>query len=162
MVGPAVAKMVSIGTGVLSIGTILGCICLPVFAERWGRKLTVALYFAGMMVTIPLAFGWAFYRDNGLSTFITILFFMGFSGGSFAAFTLWLPEQYDTRVRATAFAFATSVGRFVGAGVNFLLAGLVLRMGTLGTPVAFTAIAFGVGILIIPFAVETTGQRLPD
>jgi MFS family permease len=162
IVGPAAAKRVSIGTGVLSIGTILGCICLPVFAERWGRRLTVAMYFAGMMITIPLAFGWAFYRDNGLSAFITILFFMGFSGGSFAAFTLWLPEQYETRVRATAFAFTTSVGRFVGAGVNFLLGGLVLRMGTLGTPVALTAIAFGVGILILPLAIETTGQRLPD
>ena len=114
-----------------------------------------------MMVTIPLAFGWAFYLDNGLTPFITILFFMGFAGGSFAAFSLWLPEQYDTRVRATAFAFSTSVGRFVGAGVNFLLGGLVLRMGTLGTPVALTAIAFGIGILIIPFALETTGQTLP-
>lgn len=162
MAAPAAAKMVSLGTGVLSIGTILGCLCLPPLAERLGRKLTVALYFAGMMVTIPLAFGWAFYLDNGLYPFITILFFMGFAGGSFAAFSLWLPEQYDTRVRATAFAFATSVGRFVGAGVNFLLGGLVLRMGTLGTPVALTAIAFGVGILIIPLAVETTGQRLPD
>jgi MFS family permease len=154
--------MVSIGTGVLSIGTILGCICLPILAERWGRKLTVALYFAGMMITIPLAFGWAFYLDNGLVPFITILFFMGFAGGSFAAFSLWLPEQYDTRVRATAFAFATSVGRFVGAGVNFLLGSMVLRMGTLGTPVALTAIAFGVGILIIPLAIETTGQALPE
>jgi MFS family permease len=162
MTAPAAAKMVSLGTGVLSIGTILGCLCLPLIAERFGRKLTVALYFAGMMVTIPLAFGWAFYLDNGLYPFIAILFFMGFAGGSFAAFSLWLPEQYDTRVRATAFAFATSVGRFVGAGVNFLLGGLVLRMGTLGTPVALTALAFGVGILIIPFAVETTGQRLPD
>lgn len=162
MAAPAAAKMVSLGTGVLSIGTILGCLCLPPLAERLGRKLTVALYFAGMMVTIPLAFGWAFYLDHGLYPFITILFFMGFAGGSFAAFSLWLPEQYDTRVRATAFAFATSVGRFVGAGVNFLLGGLVLRMGTLGTPVALTAIAFGVGILIIPLAVETTGQRLPD
>ena len=35
-------------------------------------------------------------------------------------------------------------------------------MGTLGTPVALTAIAFGIGILIIPFAVETTGQALPE
>ena len=35
-------------------------------------------------------------------------------------------------------------------------------MGTLGTPVALTAIAFGIGILIIPFAVETTGQPLPE
>jgi hypothetical protein len=54
------------------------------------------------------------------------------------------------RVRATAFAFATSVGRFIGAGVNFLLAGMVLRMGTLGVPVALTAVAFGFGLLIIP------------
>lgn len=162
MSAQAAAKMVSVGTAVLSLGTILGCICLPVFAERWGRKRTLALYFAGMMVTIPLAFGWAFYLEDGLATFITILFFMGFSGGSFAVFTLWLPEQYDTRVRATAFAFTTSVGRFVGAGVNFLLGGMVLRMGTLGIPVALTAIAFGVGILVIPFALETTGQRLPD
>ena len=162
IVGPAAARLVSLGTGVLSIGTILGCLCLPVFAEWWGRKPTVALYFAGMLVTIPLAFGWAFYLDNGLVTFIVILFFMGFAGGSFTGFSLWLPEQYDTRVRATAFAFSTSVGRFVGAGVNFLLASLVLRMGTLGTPVALTAIAFAIGIAIIPFAVETTGQALPE
>jgi nitrate/nitrite transporter NarK len=114
------------------------------------------------MITIPLAFGWAFYRDNGLVPFIVILFFMGFAGGSFAAFSLWLPEQYETRVRATAFAFATSVGRFVGAGVNFLLGGLVLRMGTLGVPVALTAVAFGIGILVVPLAIETTGQRLPE
>lgn len=160
--GPAAAKLVSLGTGVLSIGTILGCICLPVFAERWGRKLTVALYFAGMLVTIPLAFGWAFYLENGLTPFIVILFFMGFAGGNFTAFSLWLPEQYDTRVRATAFAFSTSVGRFVGAAVNFLLASLVLRMGTLGTPVALTAIAFAIGIAIVPFAIETTGQTLPE
>jgi MFS family permease len=162
MSAPAAAKMVSVGTGVLSIGTILGCICLPVFAERHGRKLTVAMYFAGMMVTIPLAFGWAFYLENGLWPFITILFFMGFAGGSFAAFSLWLPEQYDTRVRATAFAFTTSVGRFVGAGVNFALGALVLRMGSLGTPVALTAIAFGIGILVVPLAIETTGQQLPS
>src|SRR5215467_11484232 len=162
MTGSMPAKMVSLGTAVLSIGTILGCICLPPIAERIGRKGAVALYFAGMMVTIPLAFGWAFYLPNGLNAFITILFFIGFAGGSFAAFSLWLPEQYDTRVRATAFAFATSVGRFVGAGVNFLLGAMVLRMGTLGTPVALTAIAFALGILVIPLAIETTGQRLPD
>jgi len=162
MTGSMPAKMVSLGTAVLSVGTILGCICLPPIAERIGRKGAVALYFTGMMITIPLAFGWAFYLPNGLNAFITILFFMGFAGGSFAAFSLWLPEQYDTRVRATAFAFSTSVGRFVGAGVNFLLGAMVLRMGTLGTPVALTAIAFAIGLLIIPFAVETTGRTLPN
>jgi MFS family permease len=162
MSAPAAARMVSLGTAVLSIGTILGCLCLPILAERWGRRRTLALYFAGMMVTIPLAFGWAFYRPHGLAPFIVILFFMGFAGGNFAAFSLWLPEQYDTRVRATAFAFTTSVGRFVGAGVNFALAAAVLRAGSLGIPLALTSLAFGLGLLVIPFAVETRGQRLPE
>ena len=162
MSAPAAARMVSLATGVLSIGTILGCLSLPMLAERWGRRRTLALYFSGMMVTIPLAFGWAFYRTNGLVPFVLILFFMGFAGGNFAAFSLWLPEQYDTRVRATAFAFTTSVGRFVGAGVNFALAAAVLRAGSLGIPAALTGFAFGLGLLVIPFAMETRGQRLPE
>ena len=162
MSAPAAARMVSLATAVLSVGTILGCLCLPMLAEKWGRRRTLALYFGGMMVTIPLAFGWAFYQSHGLTLFIVILFFMGFAGGNFAAFSLWLPEQYDTRVRATAFAFTTSVGRFVGAGVNFALAAAVLRAGSLGIPVALTALAFGLGLLVIPFATETRGQRLPE
>ena len=159
---PGAARMVSLATGVLSIGTILGCLALPPVAERIGRKRTLAAYFTGMMVTIPLAFAWAFYLANGLVPFIVVLFVMGFAGGSFTVFSLWLPEQYDTRVRATAFAFATSVGRFLGAGVNFALGAFVLRMGTLGVPVAWTGAAFAIGILIIPFALETRGQRLPE
>jgi MFS family permease len=158
----AAVKIASAGTGVLSVGTILGCIVLPMLAESIGRKRTLALYFAGMAVTIPLAFGWAFYLPSGLAPFIAILFFLGFAGGNFAVFSLWLPEQYETRVRATAFAFATSVGRFVGAGVNFVVGALVLRMGTLGAPIALTAIPFALGLLIIPFALETRGERLPD
>jgi hypothetical protein len=34
-------------------------------------------------------------------------------------------------------------------------------MGTLGTPVALTAVAFALGLLVIPMAVETKGKRLP-
>lgn len=156
------ARLVSLATGVLSFGTILGCLALPPIAERIGRKRTLAAYFVGMMVTIPLAFAWAFYLENGLVPFIGVLFVMGFAGGNFTVFSLWLPEQYDTRVRATAFAFSTSVGRFLGAGVNFALGAFVLRMGTLGVPVAWTGAAFAIGLLIIPFAVETRGQRLPE
>lgn len=156
------AQMASIGTGILSIGTILGCLAVPLFAERFGRRTTLALYFTIMLVSIPLAFAWAFYLQQGLAPFIVVLFFLGFGGGNFAVFSLWLPEQYETRLRATAFAFCTSFGRFIGAGVNFLLGAAVAAMGTLGTPVAATAIAFALGLLIIPFALETKGQRLPD
>jgi MFS family permease len=164
MAPPDAAKMASYGTGLLSIGTILGCIAAPWLAERFGRRPTLALYFVGMMVMIVLAFGWAFYLPTGsaLPAFILALFFLGMFGGNFAIFSLWLPELFGTEARATAFAFCTSVGRFIGAGVNFALAAGVAAMGTLGTPIALTAIAFGVGLLIIPFAVETRGERLPD
>ena len=155
------AKIVSLATAVLSIGTILGCLALPALAERIGRRATLAIYFAIMLVTIPLAFGWAFYLSNGLVPFVALLFVLGFGGGNFAAFSLWLPEQYATRVRATAFAFATSVGRFIGAGVNFGLAALVASMHTIGIPVALTAVAFLVGIAIVPLAIETRGETLP-
>jgi hypothetical protein len=51
---------------------------------------------------------------------------------------------------------------FIAAGVNFGVGALVSRMGTLGKPVAFTAVALGIGLLMIPFAMETRGKVLPD
>jgi MFS family permease len=155
-------KMSSLGMGLLSLGTILGCLAAPLFAERIGRRIALASYFLGMAVCILLGFGWAFYLPHGLRPFIIVLMFLGFFGGNFAIFGLWLPEQYPTSVRATAFAFTTSFGRFLAAGINLALGALVVRMGTLGKPVALTAIAFGVGLLAIPFAMETKGATLPD
>jgi MFS family permease len=155
-------RMASLATGLLSIGTILGCLLVPYLAERIGRRATLAMYFVGMAICIWLSFGWAFYLTNGLAIFIAILFFLGFFGGNFATFSLWLPEQYGTAVRATAFAFTTSFGRLIGAGVNFMLASMIHSYGSLGIPVATTAVAFVAGLLIIPFALETKGERLPE
>ena len=159
--GKAIPQLVSAATAVLSIGTILGCLALPPLAEAIGRRRTLAIYFAIMFVAIPTAFGWAFYLKDGLVPFIGCLFVLGFGGGNFAVFSLWLPEQYETRVRATAFAFATSVGRFIGAGVNFGLGALVAYFGTVGTPVALTGLTFLIGLAILPLAIETKGERLP-
>jgi MFS family permease len=162
MDAPAAVRTASLATALLSIGTILGCLLVPYLAERIGRRATLAIYFVGMAICIWLSFGWAFYLADGLAIFITILFFLGFFGGNFATFSLWLPEQYGTAVRATAFAFTTSFGRLIGAGVNFMLASMIHSYGSLGIPVGSTAIAFVVGLLIIPFAIETKGQRLPQ
>ena len=162
MLRPDAVRTASFGMGLLSLGTILGCLAVPPLAERFGRKRTLTFYFLGMAICILLSFGWAFYLPSGLHPFIAVLFFLGFFGGNFAVFSLWLPEQYGTTVRATAFAFTTSFGRFIAAGVNFVIGAMVNQMGTLGKPVAFTAIAFGIGLLVIPFAAETRGKVLPD
>ena len=157
------ARLASYGTMLLSAGTILGCIALPTLAEALGRRLTLGLYFVIMCFSIAVGFGYVFYlASNALPWFMTMLFVLGVGGANFAMYTLWLPEQYSTECRASAFAFATSVGRFAGAGITFLVGAGVQAYHTIGTPVAFTSIAFVIGLLLLPFGEETKGQRLPD
>ncbi len=74
-----------------------------------------------MLFSISLGFGYAFYlRGRALAWFLVLLYVMGFGGANHTMYSLWLPEQYRTECRASAFGFTTSVGRFVGAVFTFL------------------------------------------
>ncbi len=152
-------RLASYGTMALSIGTILGCLVLPPMAESLGRRLTLALYFVVMFFSIAIGFGYVFYLPDALGPFMGVLFFLGVGGANFAMYTIWLPEQYTTECRASAFAFATSVGRFAGAGITFLVGAGVAYFHTIGTPVALTSTAFLIGLLLLPFGEETRGRR---
>ena len=160
--GAQITRLTSGATVLLSIATILGCVLVPLLAERFGRRLTLGMYFACMAIFIAVGFGYVFYlREHSLFWFFVCLFFLGLGGGNFALYTLWLPEQYATDCRASAFAFATSVGRFIAAGITFLVGAGVAYYQTLGTPIALTSLAFLSGILLLPFGVETKGKPLP-
>src|SRR5579859_1237175 len=159
---PQAAQLASRATMLVSFATILGCLAMPWFAERLGRRGALAVYFALMLVFIALSFGKLFYMgSSALPWFFVCLFFLGFGGANFAVYTLWLPEQYPSECRASAFAFATSFARFGGAGITFLVGAGVQRYGSLGMPVALTSLAFALGLLLIPFGAETRGQVLP-
>jgi MFS family permease len=160
--GADAAHLASYGTMVLSVGTILGCLVLPSLAERFGRRLTLGFYFLLMFFSVSVGFGHVFYlAAHALPWFFVVLFFLGVGGANFAMYTLWLPEQYSTDCRASAFAFATSVGRFAGAGITFLVGAGVSHFHTIGIPVALTSLAFVVGLALLPFGEETRGQALP-
>jgi MFS family permease len=157
----AAARFASYGTMVLSLGTIVGCLVLPPLADRFGRRATLGGYFLVMLLSIAIGFGYVFYLPHALAPFMAVLFALGVGGANFAMYTLWLPEQYSTECRASAFAFATSIGRFAGAGITFLVGAGVSYYHTIGTPVAFTSIAFAIGLLLLPFGQETKGKPLP-
>ena len=160
--GAPVTHLVSVATMLLSSATILGCIILPPIAEWLGRRATLGLYFLCMLLSIALGFGYVFYLPTGaMKLFFVCLLFLGLGGANFAMYTLWLPEQYPTECRGSAFAFATSFGRFLGAGFTFLVGAGVAHFHSIGTPVALTSLAFIVGLLLIPFGHETKGQTLP-
>jgi MFS family permease len=160
--GSQSARLASWAIMLLSAGTILGCLLVPTLAARVGRRGALGFFFILMFVCISLGFGYFFYLSHqALPWFMTCLFFLGIGGANFAVYTLWLPEQYRTECRGSAFAFATSIGRFLAAGITFLVGAGVARMHTIGTPVALTSIAFLVGLALLPLAEETKDKELP-
>lgn len=160
--GTTTTQLISLATMLLSVATIIGCIFLPPLAERLGRRATLGLYYVCMLLSIAVGFGYVFYLPhNALNLFFVCLFFLGVGGANFAMYTLWLPEQYPTEIRGSAFAFATSVGRFAGAAFTFLVGAGVAHFHTIGIPVALTAMAFVLGLFLLPFGYETKGKTLP-
>ncbi len=117
-----------------------------------------------MMAAIWLAFGYVFYLGaNALAWFMVCAFLPrpGLGGANFIVYSFWLPEQYGTECRASAFAFTTNLGRFAAAGFTFLVGAGIRHYQTMGTPVALTASAFVIGLLLLPLGVETKGKPLP-
>ena len=156
------ARIASRATMLLATGTIIGCLVMPTLAQRLGRRGAVAFFYALMAVSIAVSFGYAFYRpSNAIGWFIGCLFFVGVGGGSFAVYWMWISEQYRTECRGSALAFATSIGRFVAAAATFLVGIGIQRYGSIGVPVALTAIPFALGLLLLPIAMETRGKPLP-
>jgi hypothetical protein len=100
------------------------------------------------LLSIPLIF-----------VFLPIL---GLGGANFAVFTIWLPEQYPTRMRATAFAFTTTFSRWFAAAGTFLIGYGIHETGSLTIPLSATALVFVLGIGLVRAAPETRGGTLPD
>ena len=73
----------------------------------------------------------------------------------------WGARRISSEGRVSAFAFSTNIGRFVGAGISLALAEGIASYGSLGVPVAWTAVFFALSILLLPFGVETKGKGLP-
>jgi MFS family permease len=156
------ARLASYSTALLGIATVMGAVVVPLIADRLGRRVTLGIFYALMGLSIFIAFGRVFYMESGaLGWFLVCAFFLGLGGSNFIVYSFWLPEQYPTECRASAFAFTTNIGRFAAAVFTLLVGAGVRHFQTLGIPVAMTAAAFVIGILLLPFGVETKGQPLP-
>jgi MFS family permease len=157
------ARIASWGGGVLAIGTVIGCLCAPILAERYGRRVAMGLFMSLLTVTTAVSFGWAFFvmGPNALPIFFAMTLLLGLAGANFAMYTLWLPELFETSSRGSGMGFISSIGRFVGVGMVFLIAAGVNHFGNIGTPIALTSIILFLGLFLLPFTVETRGQPLP-
>jgi len=116
--------------------------------------------------TVPTAHrgkvaSWAVTTDHkriGILYIWTSLVFLLIAGGMAILFRIQLsqanahfigPERYNELIT------------FHGTAMVFLVGAAIQRYGSLGVPVAATAIVFVIGLVILPFAVETRGKALP-
>jgi len=131
-------------------------------ADWLGRRATLAIFYVIMMFAIWLAFARVFYmQQNAIPWFLVCSSLLGLGGANFIVYSFWLPEQYGSECRASAFAFITNLGRFAAAGFTFLVGAGIRHLQTFGIPVAMMALAFVVGLALVPFGEETKGKRLP-
>ncbi|MFB8273222.1 MFS transporter [Streptomyces sp. NPDC055955] len=156
----ATVRLASLSSMTVAAFTILGCFGVPRLAARLGRRGALASLFALMIVGIVGAYGWA-YPHHSIALLFAFLPVLGLGGASFAVFTIWLPEQYPTRMRATAFAFTTTFSRWVAAGGTFLIGYGIHATGSLTLPLTLTAAVFAIGMLLVRLAPETRSTALP-
>jgi MFS family permease len=152
--------LVAIGGSIIAAFTLVTCLLVPSLAQRFGRKRTLGALLALMAIGLPLVFLFAFKAGN-LGLFLALLVLLGIGGADFAIFSLWLPEVYPTHARAGGFAFVTTIGRFAGAGLTFAIGALNDAVG-LGTSLSLTAIFFVIGLVLLPFARDSSGKLAPE
>ncbi len=157
--GTAATWYVVLGGTTISAFTLLFCLLMPYMVARMGRKTTLTLFMVFMIVGLAVAFGYA-YNQKNLFEFLPLLILLGIGGADFSVFSLWVPEIYPTEARAGGFALITALGRYAGAGLVFVISALTVATGSLGTSLAYGAIIFVVGIVLLMFVHEDRNKEL--
>jgi len=152
----------TIATTSFNLGGLIGTLLTVPFAKRLGRRPMFTVYLAGSALALMATFGLPLPDEVRLYFY----FFIGLTVfGVFGSFTYYLPELFPTRLRATGSGFCYNIGRVVAAAGPYVV-GTVAAAGA-GEPSvilsALFAVAFVplVGLLCIPWVVETRGQTLP-
>ena len=157
--GTVATWYVVLGGTSISGFTLLFCLLMPYLVQRIGRKATLTMFMVFMIIGLLLAFGVA-YNANNLYMFLPLLILLGIGGADFSVFSLWVPEIYPTEARAGGFALITALGRYAGAGLVFVISALTVATGSLGTSLAYGALIFVVGIVLLMFVTEDRHKEL--
>jgi MFS family permease len=150
-------------TIVSHIGTLLGVFVVPWLCQIYGRRKIILAFF--LAAPIALLVGMANPTFQSLMIFMPMVNF--FAVGITAAFVLYFPELFPTRMRATGAGLAYNVGRLFYVPIPIITGALVDHFGGplkggVSVAVILTGSIYLLGIAAIPFAPETKGKPLPE
>jgi predicted MFS family arabinose efflux permease len=147
-------------------GGFLGLLSFAPLASWLGRRIAFMIYHVGALVFAPITFLATTSYTQALCLLPVMAFFVV---GMHAGYAIYFPELFPTRLRATGASFCFNLGRAIGAAILLVRGSFRTWLGqqygpNLGLRYAVVAMAslFLVGLVLLCFAPETRGQKLPD
>ena len=153
-----------------NLGAFFGMMFFTRVTEKLGRKKAFAgFFFCALLVTV-----FVFQNINSPNDILWMAPLMGFFQLSvFAGFSIYLPELFPTRLRATGVSFCYNVGRYLAAFGPLTLGALSTKLAKSAETTAakidafrdaasWMCLIFLLGIIVLPFLPETKGHPLPE
>ncbi|NUM56546.1 MAG: MFS transporter [Candidatus Hydrogenedentes bacterium] len=151
-------KFASYAIMIQNAGAFFGILTWAWFAQRIGRKPTFAVAFTACAIVVPLTFN----ISDSPAVVLCMVAIMGFFLTSlFGGYAVYFPELFPTRLRATGTGFCYNVARYISISGPWTFGILSAKLG-FGWSAALMSIVFLLGLLVLPFAPETRGKRLPS
>ena len=165
-----------------NVGAFAGMLAFTRITEKLGRKKAFAMFFIGSLFITVFVFQ-MMGKLNGQWDILWMAPLMGFFHLSvFAGFSIYLPELFPTRLRATGVSFCYNVGRYVAASGPLTLAYLaknladkaaikaaaanqsvaLAKIDAFRDAASWMCLIFLLGLIVLPFLPETKGKPLPE
>lgn len=175
-----------------NVGAFIGMLVFTRVAERLSRRRAFALFFTGSLLVTIFVYQ-MMGKISGRWDILWMAPLMGFFHLSvFAGFSIYLPELFPTRLRATGVSFCYNAGRYLAALGPLALGALVTGFGQRAqekavagaTPglaqdgldtlkaaakidafrdaASWMCLIFVLGLVVLPFLPETKGKPLPE
>ena len=152
------------GTALQDVGALLGMLTFTWIATRMGRKLAFGMAFLFCWVVVSSVF--MFLREPWHA--YVLLPLLGFATLSvFGGYSIYFPELYPTRLRASGTGFCYNVGRVLAALIIILKNPIRNAFENLGFDEPFRSVSlvlasvYLLGLVVLIWAPETKGKPLP-
>jgi MFS family permease len=156
-------QWVKTATNSFNLGGLIGTLMTIPASKVLGRKKMFFIYYVAAAASIMAAFG----LDLQPHTRLYMWFPIGLTVfGVFGSFTYYLPELFPTRLRGTGAGFTYNIGRLVAAAGPFLVGSIAASGANALDSAMYVLFWVGfvpvVGLLLMPFVIETRGKVLED
>jgi MFS family permease len=153
----------------IGIGATIGYLAYGYLAESLGRRLSFAIFFAGMAIMVPvfaysatlmpLTDGKLLFTTQNVVTLGSLAALLGFFTGYFSGFGAWYSELFPTSIRSTASGFCFNFGR-VGAIAGIKLVPILIPLLGFTATISLASVSYAIAAVMVFTLQETKGAQL--